>query len=140
MKVVLKERDESAAKVVLKERVESSANDVLKERYTSLAASLFADSNDHQTDTKPEEWTSKYVSSYAQGCGDIDNQSGSQTLVCRLCTAKNDAMMNYCHVCAPYFGSTRDAKEGFKRLTAEVSRRRGFNWNFTIRGFVSKAE
>lgn len=74
-------------KVVLKERGKSSANVVLKERDASSAASLFADPNDHQADTKPNGWTSKHMSSYAQGCEDIDNQLSYKTLACKLRSA-----------------------------------------------------
>lgn len=73
----------------------------------------------------------EYKSSHAQGCEDVGNQLGYQRLVSKLCNAKNDVRMHYCHACMSFFGSTRDAKEGL--------RRDGFSWKLTIRGFVTKA-
>lgn len=78
------------------------------------------------------------MSSHAQGCDDIEDQLSAKALGRKICGAKNDVRMNY-HACMSLFGSTRDAKEGFRRLTAEVSRTFGCHWKFTTRGFMSKA-
>lgn len=72
---------------------------LLKEQRGSSAAGLFADLDAPQADPTPNEWESKYISSCAQGCDDIDDQLSYNTLLCKLRSSKNDVRMNYCHAC-----------------------------------------
>lgn len=84
-------------------------------------------------------WSSTYISPYAQGCDDIEQQLIAKKLECELGGAANIVRMNYCHACMSLFGTSCEDKEGFKRLITGVAQRFGFSWKFTTRGLVSTA-
>lgn len=128
MNITLKERDGSPAPNITK-----------RERGGDLAGDSGADHDVPDAAAGTTKWAPYYISSYAQGFDDIDRQLGTKALECKLCGAKHNIRINYCHACMSSFGTSRDDKEGFKRLIAEVPRRFGFKWKFTTRGFVSKA-
>lgn len=119
---------EEAPSATMKEQDASPAPNVPKrERGESLAGDGGAEHSVPDTSSGTTQWTPHYISSYAQGCDDIDQQLGTKTLECRLCGAKHSVRMNYCYACMSLFGTLRANKECFKRLTAEVSQRFGFN-------------
>lgn len=123
-----------------KERDGSSAPKVtMRERDGSLAGEDGADHGAPNAAPGPMQWTSQHNSSYAQGCDDVDEQLGTKIFEGKLCDAKNNVRMNYCHAWMSLFGMSHDVKERFKKLTAEVFRRFGFNWKVTTWGFLSKA-
>lgn len=67
-------------KVTLKERDGSLAPDFTKtERGGSLAGEYDAGHGAHGSPSGSTQWTSQYMSLYAQGCDDFDQQVGTKT-------------------------------------------------------------
>lgn len=104
MNITLRERDGSPAPNLTKQ-----------ERGRSLASDGGADQSAPSTAEGSTTWVSNYVSSYARGCGDIDQQLHATTMECKVCGANNDVRMSWCHACMSFLqrhATTRMASKG----------------------------
>lgn len=56
--------------------------------------------------SRDAQWISAYISSYANGCSDINQQLSAKKSEYQLCGTANDASLNHCHACIPRFGTS----------------------------------
>lgn len=78
-------------------------------------------------------------STYTRLCSDIEQELDILNLDCQLCRTMDGARLYSCYKCKSMLGTSKEARDGLKRLAANVASRLGFCWRYTARGILSKA-